>query len=193
MRQNWFIYPSLTEPISQSGEAVFESKWHQPWTEPVRFRIDPRRKIAIDSWLYRLVQFSPFGEAPMESKFHFSWSEPVRQKKGMRAWYQRYDFYDLQFLPEPDAIFGSWYPPLTEPVRLPKGLRARYHPHLAQPSRVLPPVDMTVTLTAFEVNEDVFEAGLNIEEPEPVPSREGASVTIIEIAALSDGAASIGE
>lgn len=30
-------------------EAVLESKWHQPWSEPVRFRIVPAWKIAIDS------------------------------------------------------------------------------------------------------------------------------------------------
>lgn len=188
-----FQYPVKVDPVPTSPETVTESRWHQPWSEPVRFRIDPRRKVTIDSWLYRLTPASPFEETPQESKFHFPWSEPVRQKKGLRAWYHPYDAQDTQWIPEPDAIFASWYPSLTEPVRLPKGLRARYHPYLAQPDRVLPPADLTMALSAIEVNEDVFSAGTAVEEPDPVPSREGASVTIIEIAALSDGAASIGE
>ena len=30
------LYPIHTEPVSTSPETVTESRWHQPWSEPVR-------------------------------------------------------------------------------------------------------------------------------------------------------------
>lgn len=184
-----FQYQEFASPIAPAAETVTESRWHQPWSEPVRFRIDPRAKIAIDSWLYRLVPAEPFGEDPLESKFHFHWSEPVRLPKGLRPWYQQFECDDAIPNPEPEHFADAWIPALTLPVREPVGLRAWYHPFLFQSPRMLATPNVFMTLDATEINDDVFSGGFVIGGP----GISTAVVSIKEIPAQSGAALSVEE
>ena len=47
---DFLIFPTLQGPVltqSQEAEAVTESRWHQPLSEPVRVGIDPRLAVAL--------------------------------------------------------------------------------------------------------------------------------------------------
>lgn len=173
--------------------AKFESSWHQPWSEPVRFMVDPKRKVAIDSWLYRYVPISDTNESVLYPKWGYAWSEPVRQKPGLGIRYQKVDYQDPAALLRPFTAL-TWHQWLTEPVRLPIGQKAQLQQDLYWHPRTLPTPNVVLTLAATEPNSDNPEFGMEVYVPPPViPSQEGASVLITEIPANSNGAASIRE
>lgn len=109
-------------------DTTFESKWHQPWSEPVRFR---RGLYAYQQPFATVANTFPL-EVIFEDKWHFPWSEPVRSKSGLAVRLQQSFIWDA--LPD-DSITGTmesrWHQPWTEPVRLKKGLAARYQADLA--------------------------------------------------------------
>lgn len=117
-RTNFILYPSLVFPTPTEPETPVVTKWFQPFSEPVRFRIDPKRKVTIDSWLYRLVPAAPFQETIFEDKWHYSWSEPVRFKRIHTSQIVSGLTWDPQPIP-----FQWWYTPLSEPVRIKPGLK----------------------------------------------------------------------
>lgn len=109
-------------------DTTFESKWHQTWSEPVRFR---RGLYAYQQPFATVANVFPL-EPIFEDKWHYPWSEPVRQKPGLSARYQQF----VSWIPLPDdSITGTmesrWHFPWSEPVRLKKGLGARYQVDLA--------------------------------------------------------------
>lgn len=109
-------------------DATFESKWHQPWSEPVRFR---RGLYAYQQPFATAANTFPL-EVIFEDKWHFPWSEPVRLKQGLAARLQQSFIWDA--LPD-DSITGTmesrWHQPWSEPVRQKNGLAARYQISLA--------------------------------------------------------------
>lgn len=104
-------------------DTTLESKWHQAWSEPVRFHRLPTAQQQDLAWEPVFVS-----ETIFEDKWHFPWSEPVRQKRGLVVYEQQ----SFAFNPQPIVTF-SYYNWLTEPVRLKKGLAARYQQPVAQP------------------------------------------------------------
>src|ERR1051326_9184162 len=107
-----FQYPSLTQPLVAAGEAIAESKWHQPWAEPVRERVAPRLAVALIAWGLAYVGAAPFAEAVTEARWHQPWSEPVRVRPRLPDGEQQF----LALPPWPDVRIG-WHAPLAEPVR----------------------------------------------------------------------------
>lgn len=129
------VYPYLhwqyqvkTEPVLAQAEQVTESRWHQPWSEPVRFKISGQLAIALmASGLFSFPQNA--GEAIFVDKWINQWREPVRFKgvfRGMPTGEQPAAFPS----PQPFVSFG-WFDKLNEPIVKQKvGLRAgsqRFH------------------------------------------------------------------
>lgn len=189
MLENYVLYQSLFQPVPAiTAEEVLESKFHYAWSEPVRVR-RIHTSLIVSGGTINYNQ-----PLPPTSIWYRPLNEPVRLPKGLRAWYHPYGSQDTEFVPRANALFGSWYPTLSLPVRLPKGLKAPYHPAFFYHPRTLPPVNLTVTMAALEINSDVALFGVDVFDPEPpVPSQEGASVVIIEVPVADDGSVSIRE
>lgn len=126
-------YQVLTEPVSTRPETVTEDRWHQPWSEPVRKRINPKLAIALAaSGLF----FTPqtVGEIINADKWYAPWRDPVRVKPGLRPAVSQNP---LTFNPRPFVSFG-WYGNLSEPVRIKRGLRASLQPFFTGDTTVIP-------------------------------------------------------
>ena len=133
--------------------AQFESAWHQPWTEPVRFR---RISAALATSGYNNPNVPiEIATQTLESRWHYAWSEPVRLKRGTHPSLQPFIAFinSTVFQLDPRIVR---YTPLSEPVRLKKGLGRHLQPTLAMPNRILPVPNVTLVMNATETNSDVF-------------------------------------
>lgn len=139
-------YQTHTEPVLGVPEVVTESRWHQAWSEPVRFKRNPKAAAALAAsggvWAIPVV-----GETISPDKWFAQWSLPVRFKRGLRAPYHPY-LAHIPRIPDPGTL-TEWYARLTEPVRLKVGLRGTYHPAYTGPSRHLPTPDVTAIMSAL--------------------------------------------
>lgn len=122
----WFQYPAKTEPVLAQAESVTEDRWHQPWSEPVRFKISGQLAIALmASGLFSFPQNA--GETITVDKWFAHWREPVRFKgvfPGVPTSAQLAGFPS----PQPFVSFG-WFDKLNEPIVKQKiGLRAGSQP-----------------------------------------------------------------
>src|SRR5262252_1096199 len=110
-----FQYQVKTQPIFIGGEVIFEDKWHQGWSIPVRQARDPRAAIALAaSGYFGFPQTT--GEIITLDKWFAPWSErnvktPARLRDGAQQ------FFAMQPAPDPFVATG-WYNWLSEPVRL---------------------------------------------------------------------------
>jgi hypothetical protein len=98
------LVPSTSGPVTQS-------RWHQPWSEPVRQRIGPQLAVALIASGLRFVEAPPFQETVTEDRWHQPWSEPVRTR-----WLPPAEQPALALQPAPGDPYG-WFAPLAEPVR----------------------------------------------------------------------------
>jgi len=113
-------YQAHVEPVLAEPEAVTESRWHQPWSEPVRHRIAPALAIAlVASGLFMTP--TQEGEQINPDKWFAPLSEPVRQPVGLKSHLQQFFTGDTQQIAS--SAVPSWFAPLSEPVRLKVGLR----------------------------------------------------------------------
>lgn len=132
-----------TSPNTVFPETVTESRWHQPWSEPVRvpprdawfqpatpslnptvsftyynWLTEPVRTAPRDAW-YQPDTFgraAPFPEEVSEDRWHQPWSEPVRVPL-RDAWFQ--DRFQVQAAPFPETVTESrWHQAWSEPVRV---------------------------------------------------------------------------
>lgn len=101
-----------TAVAALAGEPVTESRWHAPWSEPVRSRIAPQLAVALIASGLAYVEAAPFAERVTEDRWHQAWSEPVRTR-----WLPPAEQQPLAFQPGPADPYG-WYAPLSEPVRI---------------------------------------------------------------------------
>lgn len=183
-------YPPL--PPNLTPEQVTESRWHQPWSEPVR----PKRGIA--NYLQQSFTSDPVPFPTTKNMGWYNWlADPVRKKPGLGAHLNQFDPYqvpvqpvvstliqwfaplsvpvrirpglwaaDQQFFffePEPpEAMEIEWYAWLSQPVRLKPGLKAPYQQFLAYHPRILPNPNVTVRMAATETNSDIFLAAVNV-------------------------------
>lgn len=91
--------------IADFGELVIYSKFSYPWSEPVRFKRDPRAEIVlIASGGYYTVE--PLAEA-VQLKWYAPLSEPVRLKPGLQAALQQTEAYvNLSFFVQVPRVHG---------------------------------------------------------------------------------------
>ena len=100
-----FVLDPSTE-ITQS----YESRWHYPWSEPVR-----TRQLAT-AQQQSVAQGEPSFEVITVDKWTYPWSEPVRQKPGLGTQLQQ--FYASPVFPPRDAAReDQWHQPWSEPAR----------------------------------------------------------------------------
>ena len=123
------IYPTLQGPVltqAQEPEQVTESRWHQPWSEPVRFKIMPALAIALAAASGN--SFAPFpipNAFPFADKYWFRFEEPVRLKPGIAAGLQQ-TLALVEAAPFTETTTESrWHQPWSEPsVKAKIGLSA---------------------------------------------------------------------
>lgn len=136
---------------------LFESTFHQPWSEPVRFRIAPRLRVALGASgpfapiLNPETQLISF----FESRWHQPWSEPKRFRRQLHPALNPFagSFFDIT--PNPSNLIQGWYQPWREPKWPKKGLRSYLQQTTTQPNRYLPVANVTATMSAVEVNNDI--------------------------------------
>lgn len=186
-------YQAHTEPVLavNSQEQVTESRWHQPWSEPVRVKIDPRlaRALAASGLISPILipQFEPGGAN--EAPWHFPWSEPVRKKPGLIAPEHPFLVEDTSLIPIPAKLLEGWYNWYSEPVRFKNGLSAALQQSFAYHPRILPKPNITATMSAFEINTDSAIFAVYVIQSQPAAS---VRVSIVEIGS-GNSLTSVGE
>ena len=96
-------YQNKTQPVFSGAETVTESRWHQPWSEPVRYKVAPKLAIALmASGLF----FSPqqTGESISLDKWFAPFRDPVRIKRGLNVALQQFSAADTTVIP---TAFGA--------------------------------------------------------------------------------------
>ena len=160
------------QPTLAPGEAQFQS-WHRPFSEPVRFLVNPRLRIALAaSGLFSPVlnpetQLITF----FESRWHYPWSEPKRFPKRLNAALNPFagSFFDVT--PAPNTLIQGWYQNFREPVWPKKGLKRHLQMVLAYEPRYLPPADVTITIAArSDETTDTSEFNIWAYTTPPVPA-----------------------
>ena len=132
-----FQYQIQTIPLgAPTGESIFEDKWNYQWSEPVRFKQDPRASIALmaSGLFFFPVQDE---EATTEDRWHSPWSEPVRHRPQLLPGLQSV----LAFHSTPVVSFG-WYGELSYPTELMRQrmkLRTDLQSTVALETPVVPP------------------------------------------------------
>src|SRR6266436_2437304 len=121
-----FQYQQHTEPVSTKPETVTESRWHQPWSEPLRPKIAGRLAIALmASGLFAPVLDPDTQITQKFPKWYQPLSEPVRIKPALAVALQRAPTFYTGAAPFPETVTESrWHQPWSEPVRTKPGLGA---------------------------------------------------------------------
>lgn len=177
------------------GVLQFESDKHYPWSEPVRFRIVPRLRIALAvSGLFAPVLSDTQLTGTFESRWHYPWSEPVRLPKRLITGSQQFHTTFFDILPKPGNQIQGWFQEFRGPVWPRKGLRAYLQQTLAYHPRMLPPPNVTIIIPAIEINTDRAEFDIWAYDEPPVPiDLTAVNVSITEVPAESGGSVSITE
>jgi hypothetical protein len=104
------IYPAYVIGQPPAAETVTESRWHQPWSEPVR----TRALATAAQQAFVGVPFITTATVPWFAPL----SEPVRTP-ARDAWYQ--DFAAENIFPLPNVVVPptAWFAPWQDPVRTP--------------------------------------------------------------------------
>ena len=138
---------------AQFPETVMESKFHQPWSEPVRF------KPGLASYLQQALAEQNVIAAPAPPLAWFeALSEPsVKAKIGLQAQLQQNPAFVAL---TPGLTVDSWFEALSEPKRFPKGLAVHLQRFLFTPDEKPPAVTISVTMSTTEIDTDVFSAGI---------------------------------
>lgn len=183
--------PGAFPPIVQ-----FESDTHQPWSEPVRFLVNPRLRIAeIASGLFSPV-LNPETQIiqDFESRWHYPWSEPKRFPKRLLPGLNLFNSMPFPVVPNPSNQLQGWFQEFRGPVWPKKGLRRQYQVPYTAPVRYLPTPNVTVTIRPTETNTDDIELDVWVYDEPPTPvDLTAVKVSISEIQATTGGNASIGE
>jgi hypothetical protein len=149
----------------------------------------------VRRYQYQITTQVPPGAFPpipgFESAWHEPWSLPTPPLRGLQSYLQSAFTID-PFVPSEFKFgFFNWW---SEPVRERLGLRVVYQLDYTSPPRPLPTPDVTVVISATEINNDVALFGVNVyDSPGPTPGNAGAAVTIIEVPAQSYAGMSIRE
>lgn len=159
----------------------YESTFHHAWSEPVKQKIDPRLSIALAASGVFSPTFDNTTVLARVMSWYASLATPVRQPIGLKAYLQLFTFIDAHIIPRPNTLM-SWWAHFRDPVRLKPGLGVGLQQTFTYPPRLLPPVDVILTMTATETNADVPEMAINVYDPDDRPANStGAKVSVVEI------------
>lgn len=104
------------------AERVSEDKWHQPWSEPKRFKRNARLHVALGASgpFQSLLPTTLLPGPNVYGPWHYPWSEPKRFPRALpTATAAAKEFQSLlpeTLLPGPD-VYGPWHQPWSEPKR----------------------------------------------------------------------------
>lgn len=101
------------------AEAVFESKWHQAWSEPVRIR-------NASNWpqYQQAAAIAPFVPPVFSGAWYTQWQDPVRTRPALLA-AQQLAYVRSTFTPPTELItLDKWYVALSEPPKVKVSLSA---------------------------------------------------------------------
>jgi hypothetical protein len=121
---------AVADVFTGAPEPGLESKWHQPFSEPVRQKIAPQLAVALIASGLAYVGAAPFAEAVTEDRWHQPWSEPVRTRF-MPPAHQQARAPDLLPPFAETVTEGRWHQPFSEPVRRRPRLLEALHQNLA--------------------------------------------------------------
>lgn len=189
-----FQYQSQTRPIFSGAETTAEDKWGFPWATPVRFKLEPRAAIALmasgafqSNWLPTIF----------EGSWHYPWSQPVKEPLRLSTPNQRFFFAEPFSLTGNDTtIEAKWHYAWPEPIRLSyrQSIRLGSQQAYTGPDRILPTPDVTATMSAFEINSDIFLGAINVyDSGGTTSSNQGARVSITETSPSNNSGMSIEE
>lgn len=125
-------YQETVVPTFFGQTTPFESRFHQPWSEPRRYKNINTALIATSGIITTIVP--SFQEVIFEDKWHFAWSEPiVKVKRGLGVGDQQ----TIAFAPLP-IINITWFNWMSEPVRKKRGQLVTTQPFFnAQPTPII--------------------------------------------------------
>lgn len=108
---------ALTQP-----ETVTESRWHQSWSEPVRFKQAPRARTSLMA-SGGVVPLGVAVEVVTPDKWFSRLSEPKRFKQGLRADLQQTTTLNPFGMTQAESVSeDKWHQAWSEPVRIKPGL-----------------------------------------------------------------------
>ena len=197
---------AIGEQTSGNAEVITVDKWYIALSEPVRKKpgmsapsqpftflfplpiisfgwfgalSEPKRDKPINPASYRQDFWMHQTPSPFVATGWLNWlSEPVRLKPGLLTHLQRTDTQDTRWLPLSSTIIQGWYTWLSEPKRFLRGLGPSYQVGYTAHPRVLPTPNVTITVTAVELNGDIPAIAVNVVKSNPAVS---ARVSIVEI------------
>lgn len=160
-------------------ERVDESKWHQPYSEPIRFKRGLakhlQRSFTADTNTFPTIN---------NMSWHTPFGEPVRFKPGLKVGLQQTFTIDADFVPGSDEGINGWLQEFGKPVWPPKGLSRYLQQSLAYHPRILPTPNVTVTWNSTETTKDVALIAVNVyNTATSATSGQGAKVSITELSA----------
>lgn len=144
-------YQQKTEASVQflADQELMESRWHQPYSEPVRFKVSPRLRISLitSGLIAPVLDFETQIFQAVESRWHQPWSEPIyiSLKHGLRVQFQQFYTASVRYLPTPDVTLtmSANEPPTTDVAEM--GVFAGQEP---------PPIDRTdVDVSVAEIQD----------------------------------------
>ncbi len=152
------------------------TSWFAPLSEPVRLK--KGLGVQFDQFYSGDTRLNPTPLTQIQGWF-VPLSEPVRTKSGVRTGDQLFFSFDPVQL---GSMEVPWYVPFSIPVRVKPSLKPSLQQSLAQPPRLLPPANVTVTMAATETNSDVAQFAINVYTGggTTIPG-QGAQVSIEEI------------
>ncbi len=127
------------------AEAVLESKWHQPWSEPVRVKPGLRTGAQQVFTTSPVVVF----ETVTLDKWYFAWTNPPKAKTSVSTANQQFIAF-VKAAPFPEATFESkWHYAWSEPVRVKPGLWAAHQVAQDYWNPDTPPTPIVTTIGWF--------------------------------------------
>jgi len=138
--------------VALPPEIITEDKWHQPWSIPRRLS-----KLGLSTADQPFIAQTIVPPPVLISQWLYGLAEPVRLKPGLKAGLQQF-FAAVPFI-EDRKIYPKWGFPWSEPVR-----EQAYE--VSSSLVVFPfeftPSHVTVTMSATEINGDVFSGLIKI-------------------------------
>lgn len=149
--------------------------WYAPLSIPTtRPKLHARHQQVVALWPFPAINIGWFNQLSIPQKL---------KKKGMEPRLQT-TLALVVPLPGAATLLQGWYNWYSEPVRLKKGIRGHLQPSWTGPARLLPTPNVTITMSAFEINTDEALMAIRVFPYNPPAS---ATVSIVEIG--DDGSA----
>jgi len=167
---------TIGQVAAASGELVAESKWHQPWSEPLI-----KIKVGLRTGSQQFLAMQPL--LPLLNRWWLTQlSEPVRIKPAVLPGLQQFYTGDTEVIPFNKDLRRGWFASFRDPVRFKPGLSVALQQFFFANPRLIPKPNVTITILAPETNSDAAIIAVNVLQSQAAAS---AVVSIVEVSAGS--------